>query len=266
VGRFLQLPVLCGLIGLSQLMAQNTPQPAAAPAAQAPAASTKPGNLPPRLAEKSDTQTFQLKYIDPERLRDMFSGRSFVMEADRDLKTLTAHGPPAFLKEVEDSVKRFDVPAPPPANLQITVYLLTGAAQAPTGTAVPAELAAIGKELPAAKLADSQMIRIREGLGGEAAGVAGTGTSARLARVRLQAAYLTPGPKGDEVSINGLQVWLDVPSVPPATTPPPTIISQSISQPDVAVDLDLQQNQPAEVARIGLEKPVVVVVKAAVVP
>ena len=250
--------ILLGFIGLWPMLAQNTPKPAAAAPAK-PAVGLSP------LGENWGTQTFQLQYLDPERLRTMFSDRSFVMDADRDLKTLTAHGSPAFLKEVADAVKRFDVPAPVPVNLQITVYLLTGAAQAPNGTVVPAELATIGKEVATAKLADSQMIRIREGLGGEAAGIVGAGISARLARVRLQAAYLTPGPKGDEVSLNGLQVWLDVPSVPPAATPAATT-TQSNTPPDIAADVDLQQNQPAEVAKMGVDKPIIVVVKATVVP
>ena len=49
------------------------------------------------------------------------------MEANRELKVLTAHGSPAFLKEVEDTIKRLDVPPPLPGDTEITVYLLAGA-------------------------------------------------------------------------------------------------------------------------------------------
>jgi len=96
------------------------------------------------------TKTIQVKYVDPEQLRRIFSGQSYVMEADRDLKVLTVHGPSAFLKEVEETVKRFDIAPPVPANIQITVYLLAVAEQASSSGTLPAELAAVAKELKTA--------------------------------------------------------------------------------------------------------------------
>ena len=66
------------------------------------------------------TKTFQVRYVDPDQLRRIFSGQSYVMEADRNLGVLTVHGPSVFLKEVEETVKRFDVAPPLPANIQIT--------------------------------------------------------------------------------------------------------------------------------------------------
>ena len=211
------------------------------------------------------TKAFDVKYIDPERLRQIFSGRSFVMEADTDLKLLTAHGSPAFLKEVEDTVKRFDVPPPPPANIQITVYLLTVAAQAPSGRALPPELAAIGKELapagsPALRLADSQTIRVREGQPGEAAALVDTPDDSKLSRIRIQSASIIPSAKVGAVSLNGLSVWLDI---LPAT--PETTRSAVKTNADISANIDVEQNQSVIVSRAGVDKPVVVIARAAAV-
>jgi len=208
------------------------------------------------------TKTFDVKYVDPEQLRAMFSERSFVMEANQDLKLLTAHGSAAFLKEVEETVKRVDVAPPLPADIQITVYLATVAAQAPSAGVLPRELLAIGKELTAAgsqalRLADSQMLRVRAGQPGEAAGSADSQDAAKLSRIRLQSASISPGPKGDTISINGLRVWLNIPSV--------TELNRSKMDADVSADIDVAQNQAAIVSKTGINQPVVVIVRADVV-
>jgi hypothetical protein len=210
------------------------------------------------------TKTFQVKYVDPEQLRDLFAGRSFVMEANRELGLLTAHGPPAFLKEVEDTVRRFDVPPPPPANIQVTVYLLTVAAPAPAAGALPPELAAIAKELTKGgpqvlRLTDAQMMRVRAGDPGEALGLATAPDAATLSRIRLQSASLTPGPKGEMISLNGLRVWLNVPS------PAETNGAPAKTDADISANIDVGQNQAVMIAKAGVGKPVVVVVRASVV-
>ena len=206
-------------------------------------------------------KTIQVKYADPEQLRRLFSGQSYVMEADRALKVLTVHGPPAFLKEVEETVKRFDIAPPLPANIQITVYLLAVAEQAsPSGT-LPPELAALAKELKAAsgsptlRMADSQMIRVRAGQPAETMGSAPSSpTAATLSRIRLESAFVNSDPKGDVISLDGLHVWLNVPPSP-----------ESKGNGDVAADIDVMQNQAAIVAKTGIDKPLVVVVRASVV-
>jgi hypothetical protein len=239
--------------------------PAAAPSA--PAALPTSGAKAPTNDWAS--KTFELKYIDPEQVRSLFSERSFVMETNRDLMSLTAHGSAAFLKEVEDAIGRFDVPPPPPGNIQITVSLLTIAAQAPTGRPLPKELTAIGKELttagaPGVKLADSQMMRVRVGGPGEALGLAGAPDAATLSRIRIQSASLTPSLKGDLISLNGLHVWFSIPSETPDATPAPRAKPDKTDA-DISVSVDVTQNQAVVVSNAGTDKPVVVVVRASLV-
>jgi hypothetical protein len=188
------------------------------------------------------------------------------MEADRDLKVLIVRGSPAFLKEVEDTVKRFDVPPPTPANIQISVYLLTTAAQAPTGVGIPPELTALGKQLsttgsPALRLAASQILRVREGEPGEAADLVTTPDSSKLSRIKIQSASVVPSAKAGAISISGLSVWLNI-----LATAPQTANTSVKPDADISANIDIEQNQPVILSKAGGDKPVVVIVKAAVVP
>jgi hypothetical protein len=208
------------------------------------------------------SKTFELKYIDPEQIRSVFSGQSYVIQVNRDLKLLTVRGSPAFLKEVEDMIKRLDVAPPIPPDVQISIYLLAAAAQAPTGVALPPELKAIEKELPA-KMADMQMLRVRVGQAAETtSGEPPAPAAVSLSRVRVESTSVNPSAKGEVVSLNGLKVWINIPSTDPAAAASP---KTSKNEPDVSVDLDVVPNQAVVVAKIGVDKPLAVVVRAVVV-
>jgi hypothetical protein len=246
----MRLVLVLGLASLSATYAQDP----------------KPTNPPPGAAPADVvawiTKTFDVKYIDPEEVRRVFASQSYVMDANRELKVLTARGSAAFLKEVEDTIKRLDVAPPSPANTEITVYLLAAAVQAPTGKALPAELSALAKALPA-KLADVQMFRVRVGQPGEATSAAAEGaTAVTLTRIRVDSTAINPGPKGDIVSVNGLKVWINIPADPSATAGAPKVAK---NDPDLTADIDVTPNEAVVVARVGLEKPLAVVVRVGVV-
>ena len=249
--------LVLGLACTFALNAQNGKTPPDPPAPIAPPSAPRPSS-----SEALTTKTFDVKYIDPEEVREVFSGQSYVMEANRELKLLTAHGSATFLKEVEDTIKRLDVPPPLPPNTQITVYLIAAAPQSPTGVALPAELKALEKDLPA-KMADMQMLRVRAGQGGETAANSEppAAPAVSLSRIHVDSSSVNQGPKGDIVSINGLKVWINIPPADPASPAAKT----PKMQPDVAVDLDLNPNEAAIVAKIGVDKPFAIVVRASVI-
>lgn len=199
------------------------------------------------------TRTIQVKYIDPEQLRDVYSGRSFVMQADRQLKLLTVSGPTQFLDKVEQTAKRLDVAPALPKNIEVTVYLLTTGAQAPAGHGIPQELLAVSKTidvptpLQEVQLADTETMRIREGQPSDLSFAQASGLS--LTRVSLKSASVTSGPKGDAISLNGLHCWL---SKGPGQTS------------DFTADVDVGQNEVALVAKAGVDKPIAVVVRASI--
>ncbi len=242
------------LIVAFTLVAQDNKAPASQPL-------VPPANGAPAAPEVWTTKQFDLKYIDPELVRGVFSGQSHVMEANRDLKILTARGSASFLKEVEDTIKRLDVPPPIPPNTQVTVYLLAAAPQAGSGTDLPAELKALAKELPA-KMADMQMLRVRAGQSAEtSSSQTPTAPAVSLIRIRVDSSSVNPGAKGDVVSLNGLKVWINIPPADPAAPAAKT----PKNEPDVSADLDLTPNEAAVVAKIGVEKPIAVVVRVSVV-
>ncbi len=234
-------PVLLALVLACALIAQDAKTPPTAP-----------------TSEPLTTRTFDLKFIDPEEVRNVFSGQSYVMEANRDLKLLTARGSAAFLKEVEDTITRLDVAPPTPPNTEITVYLLAAAPQAPAGATLPPELKALAKELPA-KMADMQMFRVRVGQAGEttSSGEPAAAPAVSILRARVDSTSVNPGAKGEVVSLNGLKIWINNPPTDAAKTPK--------TSPDVSADIDLAPNEAVIVAKIGIEKPIAIVVRAGVV-
>src|SRR5580704_8650694 len=132
-----------------------------APVPAAPAAPLKP-----------TIRMFPLKYADADQLRKLFSAFSYPMTTNRDFNVLLVTAPPGFQTQVEAVIKQFDVAPEPPKNIELTVYLLTGA-DAPGPAPLPKELQELQKQLVAAssykafRLADSQVIRIRPGQPGE---------------------------------------------------------------------------------------------------
>lgn len=197
------------------------------------------------------TKTIQVKYIDPEQLRDVYSGRSFVIQVNRELKLLTVSGPTQFLDEVEETAKRLDVAPALPKDIEVTVYLLATVAQAPSVQPLPAELQNAEKRLnlPALRLADSETMRIREGQPGDLSFGPAAGVS--LTHIALKSASVTSGAKADVISLTGLHCWLSKGS---GQQPP--------SNNDFTTDIDVTQNEAALVAKSGVDKPIAVVVTA----
>src|ERR1700716_1957470 len=89
---------------------------------------------------------FPLKYADSEQVRKLFSSYSYPMSTNRDFNVLTVNAPASFLAQVEAVVEHVDVAPVPPKNIELTVYLLTGA-DAPGPAPLPKELQAMEKQL-----------------------------------------------------------------------------------------------------------------------
>ncbi len=144
------------------------------------------------------TKTIQLKYLDPDELRQVFSGRSYVMEVNRNLKLLTVSGPTEFLTEVEQAGKRLDLAPTPPANIEVTVYLLATTGQTSSAQSLPAEMQGIDRSLGSTAsslhLVDSETLRVREGKTADVsfADSASSGLAWHLSVFRLLPLFLAP--------------------------------------------------------------------------
>lgn len=225
----------------------------------------------PGAAQSPDwgTKTLEFKYLDPEQLRSLYPGRSYVMTANSALKMLTVNGPAQFLKEVEETGKRLDIAPSPIADFDVTFYLLATAAEAPSAPSLPSELASIGKELAASagapqfKLADSQVFRLREGQPGEISFAESPANTTALKRVRIQSAFVshdTLESKRNLISLNRMQCWLSRSTPPQAAAP----LAPTSHEGDITASIDVEGNQPVVVARAGTDKPLVLVVRATV--
>src|SRR5882762_1048075 len=164
--------------------------------------------LAPALAEEEPadktTRMFSIRYADAEQIRRLFSAYSYPMSTNRDFNVLTVTAPAAFQTKVEAAIKEFDIAPVPPKNIELTVYVMTGA---DVPSPVPKELEAIEKQFMAGglfkgvKLSDTQVIRIRPGQPGESGGI------------RLRAASVNAVDKGRVISFDGLKVSLKTATV-----------------------------------------------------
>src|ERR1700680_3544701 len=193
----------------------------------------------PRPAEPG-IKMFSLKYADSEQVRKLFSSYSYPMSANRDLNVLTVNAPASFVAEVEAALKQIDVAPVPPKNIELTVYLLTGA-DAPGPAPLPKELLEMEKQLIASSsykayhLADTQVIRTRPGHPPDSSGVL------PLSQVRFRAGWINSDEKGRIISFDGLRVQLK---------------SLAISE-----DIDLRENQLVVIGKASPDGLLVAVAK-----
>jgi hypothetical protein len=191
---------------------------------------------PPELVVKM----FPLKYADSEQVRKLFSIYSFPMSTNRDFNVLTVTAPASFVAQVEAVVKQFDVAPVPPKNIELTVYLLTGA-DAPSLAPLPKELQEIEKQLIATSsykayhLADTQVIRTRPGQPADSTGVL------PLSQVRFRAAWINTDEKGRIISFDGFRVQLKTLAV--------------------STDIDLRENQLVVIGKANPDGLLIAVAK-----
>jgi hypothetical protein len=213
------------------------------------------------------TKAIELKYLDPEDLRRVFSSQSYVMQVNRDLKLLIVTGPQSFVKEVEDLGSRLDVTPPIPTNLQITVYLLANTGQPTCADPLPSDIASLKGELAAGskaatlQLVDTQFLRVRAGQPGQAGVASSSACTPSLGGVSLQSAWLNSDGKEKTISLNGLQV-----AVNKAASPDPTHATAAKGDSDIKISVDVSPDKPAVIARSGIDAPVTVVVRAKILP
>jgi hypothetical protein len=171
-------------------------------------------------AEDAVTRVFQFKYADARALQRVLSPYGRV-EADPMLKALTITvRDNNVLSEVEQIVKRFDVPPPPVPNIDVTIYLMS-ALGTPSSGAVPAELEPVVKQLKNTfsykgyQLIDTEVIRVRAGQGGDVSGVVDGAPSVdgnkTISRVGFRSASVSTDEKGRAIRIDGLKVGLRIP-------------------------------------------------------
>jgi hypothetical protein len=84
-------------------------------------------SMPPALPEGIQTEIFNLKYANPDKLSTLI--QFFMMGevlADEDLNVLAVRGTPEGIEKIRLLVEKYDVPRPP-ERVEVRFYLLTAA-------------------------------------------------------------------------------------------------------------------------------------------
>jgi len=127
--------------------------------------------------DKRESRVLRLKYADPQEVFNLLFVFPVTARADRELKAIAVTGTPEAVATYEEAVKRLDVPAPTPKNIELTAYILEASPQADPAWAVPAELQSVAKQLKTVfsfqglRLLDTLALRTREGTPASASGV-----------------------------------------------------------------------------------------------
>ena len=224
--------------------------------------------MPCLQAEEMVSRVFELKHASANRVRDLLFG-FHALRTDEQLKTIAVQAPKSAMEEIEQTIKRFDVPPPPIQNVEVTIYLMSALAQ-PVAAPIPPELEGVVKQLKgmfsykAYQMIDTQVIRVRAGQGGEASGVIDGGPSLdgikTISQVRFKSASASVDSKGSSIRIDELKVGLRI----------PVGVSKSIQyfETGFSTNVDIHEGQKVVVGKAnmdGSDRASIVVLTAKVV-
>lgn len=125
---------------------------------------------------KWSQKVIPVHYVNVNRLANLVSINGVSVKPDDGMRVLVVAGPPDAVAAIEEMVKKLDV-APPRANIELTVYLVSGISQARAGDELPQELASTAKQMHGLfpykgyRLIESFVLRSRDGREGSTSGV-----------------------------------------------------------------------------------------------
>jgi len=211
-------------------------------------------------------RVFQLKYAEPQRVRLFLLG-SERLTFDDQLKTIAVEATRTKMTEYEEIIKRFDVPAPPIPNIEVTIYIMSALTQ-PSTASPPAELESVIKQLKGMfsykgyQVIDIQVIRTRAGQGGESSGVVENGSPLKtVSQAKFNSISITNDEKGRALRINNLKVGLKIP-IPRAGK------DYQYLDTGISTDVDVREGQKVVVGKAnmdGSDRASIVVLTAKVV-
>jgi len=131
---------------------------------------------PPKPTGPQKSIIVDVKNGDVERIAVVVAGLGANVRADSVLRVIAVGGDAATVTAVEEAIKRLDVPPTPARDVELTMYLVYGAAQENPSAAVPQDLDATVKQLRAIfpyksyKVLDTIVLRARDGQKAESSG------------------------------------------------------------------------------------------------
>ena len=126
---------------------------------------------------------------------------------------MAVSAPAAAMAAVEDAVKRLDVPAAAPKDVDLIVYMVVASEQASAGAALPPELQPVADELKkifsykSFRLLDSILLRTQPGNTGERPAESSSPTGSAIHELQLRGcspSAVTEDPKGRLIRLDDL--------------------------------------------------------------
>jgi hypothetical protein len=219
------------------------------------------------------SRVYQLKYADPVALNTLLTPYVRHIQVDRGLKAMSVTMRQDAVADVEQIIKRFDVPPPPVPNVEVTIYMMS-ALPTPSVAPIPPELEPVIKQLKSMfsyksyQLIDTEVIRVRAGQGGDASAVvdnkgpSGPSGAKTISEMKFRSVTPSTDERGRAMRIDGLKVGLKTPTVSG-----PKGEYQYIDT-GISTDVDIREGQKVVVGKVnmdGADRASIVVLAARVV-
>jgi|ERR1035441_265151 hypothetical protein len=159
-------------------------------------------------------RVFMLKYADARHVADVLAVFGYGIRADRDMHVVAVSAPAEAMSAIEDAVKRLDVPAAAPKDIDLVVYMVMASEQPSAGGSLPPELQPVADELKKIfpykgfRLLDSILLRTQPGNRANASGtIAPSGeTKTMMYDFEVQPSAVTEDLNGRLIRLDNLKL------------------------------------------------------------
>jgi hypothetical protein len=171
-------------------------------------------NVPPpsQAPEPRQQRVFTLRYADARNVANVLDVFGYSIKADREMRVLAVSAPPGAMAAIEDAVKRLDVPAAAPKDINLLVYMIVASEQSSAGGDLPSELQPVANELKkifsykSYRLLESIQLRTQPGNRADTQGV--IGERGIPYRFDVQPSAVTEDPQGRLIRLDNLNLSL----------------------------------------------------------
>jgi hypothetical protein len=211
---------------------------------------------------------FVLKYADPNQIANLIRVFTGNVTPNAEMHALAVSATKEAMTAIDDAIKRLDVPASSPQNVELTIWLLVGAgAEKPEeamGSPAPKELDSVIAQLKNAfsykeyRLLDLQTLRTRTGQEVSTTGMTGEvkiGSTSQGIITNLRVHSVTVKPDGS-IRIDGLKQSDRVPYVTGSIPANGSLVNTQFNFMDLGInaDLDVKEGQKVVVGKSGMNQ------------
>jgi hypothetical protein len=180
-------------------------------------AAQTPSTPPPATVPFNQQRVFMLKYADSRHVADVLAVFGYGIKADRDMHVVAVSAPAEAMSAIEEAVKRLDVPAAAPKDIDLVVYLVVASEQVSAGSELPSELQPVASELKKIfsykgfRLLDSILLRTQPGNMAMARGTIKANEETKTTRYtfQVQPSAVTEDPNGRLIRLDNLNLSVE---------------------------------------------------------